>query len=226
MIKIAPSILSADFANLERDIKMIEKAGADYVHVDVMDGHFVPNITIGAPVVAAIRKVTKLPLDVHLMISQPGRYIEDFAKAGADIITVHFEAEGDMSELIEKIKGFGVRASISVKPKTPVEELYPYLDKLDMALVMTVEPGFGGQGFIQETMDKIRALRNEIDSKNYNCELEIDGGANVSNIADICGAGARVVVAGSAVFKSEDPAATVAILKARGNEGASGGKTD
>ena len=185
-IKLSPSILSADFANLARDIKIATDAGAEYVHVDVMDGHFVPNITIGAPVVKALRKATDKVLDVHLMISDPDQYLDDFIKAGSDIITVHYESNGDTIEQLKKIRA--------------AEVLFPLLPYCDMVLIMTVEPGFGGQGFIPECMDKIRAVRAEIQKNGYKCELEIDGGAKLNNTADIVAAGADVIVAGSAVF--------------------------
>lgn len=214
MIKLSPSILSADFANLARDVRVIADAGCDYVHVDVMDGHFVPNITIGAPVVKALRRVTELTLDVHLMISDPDRYLDDFIKAGADIITVHYEANGDTRAQLRHIRAAGVRASVSIKPATPVEVLFPLLPELDMALIMTVEPGFGGQGFIPETMDKIRALRAEIERTGAKCDLEIDGGAKLSNTPDIVRAGANIIVAGSAVFCAENIPETVRAFKA------------
>ena len=199
-IKLSPSIRSADFANLARDIKIATDAGAEYVHVDVMDGHFVPNITIGAPVVKALRKATDKVLDVHLMISDPDQYLDDFIKAGSDIITVHYESNGDTLEQLKKIRAAGVKAACVIKPKTPAEVLFPLLPYCDMVLIMTVEPGFGGQGFIPECMDKIKAVRTEIQKNGYKCELEIDGGAKLNNTADIVAAGADVIVAGSAVF--------------------------
>lgn len=199
-IKLSPSILSADFANLERDIKIAVDAGAEYVHVDVMDGHFVPNITIGAPVVKALRKATDAVLDVHLMIANPDQYLDEFIKAGSDIITVHCESNGDTAEQLKKIRAAGVKAACVIKPKTPVETAIELLPLCDMILIMTVEPGFGGQGFIPECMDKIRALRKAIQEGGYQCELEIDGGAKLDNCADIVAAGADVIVAGSAVF--------------------------
>lgn len=199
-IKLAPSILSADFANLARDVKIAVDAGAEYVHVDVMDGHFVPNITIGAPVVKSLRKATDATLDVHLMISDPDKYLDDFIAAGSDIITVHFESNGDTAEQLKKIRAAGVRAAVVIKPKTPVSDILPLLPLCDMVLIMTVEPGFGGQGFIPECMDKIRELRKAISEGGYNCELEIDGGAKLTNTAEIVAAGADVIVAGSAVF--------------------------
>ena len=168
-IKLSPSILSADFANLERDIKIAVDAGAEYVHVDVMDGHFVPNITIGAPVVKALRKATDAVLDVHLMISDPDKYLDDFIKAGSDIITVHYESNGDTLEQLKKIRAAGVKAACVIKPGTPADVLVPLLPYCDMVLIMTVEPGFGGQGFIPECMDKIKFVRKAIQDGGYNC---------------------------------------------------------
>lgn len=199
-IKLSPSILSADFANLARDVEIAVNAGAEYVHVDVMDGHFVPNITIGAPVVKALRAVTDAVLDVHLMITDPDQYLDDFIAAGADIITVHCEANGDTKAQLEKIRAAGRKAACVIKPKTPVETAIELLPYCDMILLMTVEPGFGGQGFIPECMDKIRALRQAIQAGGYACELEIDGGVKQTNVADCIAAGADVIVAGSAVF--------------------------
>lgn len=199
-IKLSPSILSADFANLARDVEIAVNAGAEYVHVDVMDGHFVPNLTIGAPVVKALRAVTDAVLDVHLMITDPDQYLDDFIAAGADIITVHCEANGDTKAQLQKIRAAGRKASCVIKPKTPVETAIELLPYCDMVLLMTVEPGFGGQGFISECMDKIRALRQAIQAGGYACELEIDGGVKQTNVADCIAAGADVIVAGSAVF--------------------------
>jgi len=219
MFKLAPSILSADFANLERDIVRVGRAGADYIHVDVMDGHFVPNLTIGAPVVRALRRVTELPLDVHLMISEPGRYLDDFLKAGSDIITVHYESEGDTAEQLRRIRAAGRRASVSIKPATPAEVLFPLFPLLDMILVMTVEPGFGGQSFITSTIGKIQALRRAIDEGCFACELEIDGGVGRENIGELAHLGVDVFVAGSAVFATGNLEEAVADLRRRGIEG-------
>ena len=212
-IKLSPSILSADFANLARDIKIATDAGAEYVHVDVMDGHFVPNITIGAPVVKALRKATDKVLDVHLMISDPDQYLDDFIKAGSDIITVHYESNGDTIEQLKKIRAAGVKAACVIKPKTPAEVLFPLLPYCDMVLIMTVEPGFGGQSFMADLMPKLQAVRSYIDEKNPTCELEVDGGINPET-AKVCIAhGANVLVAGSAYFKSADKAAFVRSIK-------------
>ena len=216
MVKVAPSILSADFVNLERDIRALKETGADYVHVDVMDGLFVPNITIGIPVVAAIRRITDMPLDVHLMIDRPLRYVDDFCKAGSDLLTVHVEADTQENTLaaLKRIRENGVRAAISVKPKTPAEAALPFLPYCDLILVMTVEPGFGGQSFMQDMMPKLKTIRGYIDAQNPGCELEVDGGVNTET-ARICREnGANVLVAGSAYFKAADPAAFVRAVKA------------
>jgi ribulose-phosphate 3-epimerase len=201
-IKIAPSILSADFARLGEQVAEATKAGADYIHVDVMDGHFVPPITIGASVVAAIKKWTDLPLDVHLMIESPERQIEQFAEAGADIITVHIEACPDIEKLIQSIKGLGVKAGVSLNPKTPLSAISQILPSLDLVLVMTVNPGYAGQLFIESTLDKIADLRSELDKKGLAAELEVDGGINAQTAPKVVKAGARVLVAGAAVFSS------------------------
>ena len=206
MAKLSPSILSADFANLERDIRNIEENGADWVHVDIMDGLFVPNISIGIPVVKAIRPVTTLPLDVHLMIDRPIRYVEDFVKAGADWITIHIEADQPHNTLdaLDKIHSLGCKAGIVLKPRTPAEAAIPYLEKCDMILVMTVEPGFGGQSFMADQMPKLKQLREWMDDINPDCLLEVDGGVD-ANTHTICKEnGADVLVAGSAYFKAAD----------------------
>ena len=216
MIKVSPSILSADFVNLERDIRALTPAGADYVHIDVMDGNFVPNISIGIPVVAAIRGITDLTLDVHLMIDRPVRYVERFCKAGADILTIHIEADTEENtlEALKIIRACGVKAAISVKPKTPAEAVLPYLELCDLILVMTVEPGFGGQSFMADMMPKVTKIRSYINEKNPACELEVDGGVNVETAKICTAAGANVLVAGSAFFKAEDKAAFVKAVKA------------
>ena len=213
MAKIAPSILSADFANLERDLIRLEKAGADWAHVDVMDGHFVPNLTIGAPVVKALSKVTDLPLDVHLMISDPARYVEDFVRAGASLITIHLECDSDIGQTLEKIRSFGVKAGLSIKPATSVDALCEYIDMVDMILIMSVEPGFGGQKFMPESLELLSATRALIDSSNPACLLQIDGGVSPSNAQAIIDAGADVLVAGSAVFGAPDMAAAISALR-------------
>ncbi|SFP28244.1 ribulose-phosphate 3-epimerase [Oscillibacter sp. PC13] len=213
MVKIAPSILSADFANLERDIQRIETA--DYVHVDVMDGMFVPNITIGIPVVASIRKVTKMPLDVHLMIVEPVRYVERFCDAGADLVTVHVEAdtEENIHAAIAKIHAKGKRAGVVLKPKTPAEAVLPFLKEVELVLVMTVEPGFGGQKFMADMMPKVAAIRTWIETENPACELEVDGGVAPDTCKTCIDAGANVLVAGSAVYKAADIPARIAELR-------------
>lgn len=213
MTKIAPSILSADFAKLGEDIDTIKTA--DYLHFDVMDGIFVPNISIGIPVLESVRKFTDMVLDVHLMITEPVRYVEKFAEAGADIVVVHLEADApeNIAEAVRKIKSMGKKAGVAIKPKTPAEELLPYIKNIDLALVMTVEPGFGGQKFMGDMMPKVETLRRYIDENGLDCELEVDGGINPET-AEICvNAGADVLVAGSNVFKAPDRAERIAQLK-------------
>jgi ribulose-phosphate 3-epimerase len=204
MIKLAPSILSADFARLGEQVAEVARAGADYIHVDVMDGHFVPNITIGAPVVASIRRVTSLPLDVHLMIEHPERYISDFVKAGADIITVHVEASPHLNGTIRLIKELGARAGVSLNPPTPLSAVDEFIHDVDLVLIMSVNPGFGGQSFIPETLPRIANMRKIIDSRKPGIELEVDGGINADNAPDIVEAGADVLVAGNSVFRAEE----------------------
>lgn len=220
MMKIAPSILSADFSRLGEEIVAIDQAGADYIHVDVMDGHFVPNITIGPLVVDAVRKVTQKPLDVHLMIENPDLYIPEFAKAGADIIVVHEEAVAHLHRTVQLIKSLGKKAGVSINPGTPVNTLEAILDDLDLVLVMTVNPGFGGQSFIESCLPKIEALRRMIDDRGLSVELEVDGGVKTDNIATIARAGADVFVAGSAVFNADDYAETIGVLRSNAEIGA------
>ncbi len=209
-ILIAPSILSADFANLQADIIRVEKAGADWIHIDVMDGHFVPNLTIGAPVVKNLRKITKLPFDVHLMIEHPWLYIDDFAKAGSDIITVHQEAcVGNLSEIITQIKSYGIKAGVSIKPNTFVDAIKDVLKDVDLVLVMSVEPGFGGQSFMPNSLAKIKELRTLCPD----LDIEVDGGINVDTAKLATQAGANVLVAGSSVYGAKDVAAAIDILR-------------
>ena len=216
MAKIAPSILSADFVNLERDIRALSDTGADLVHVDIMDGIFVPNISIGIPVVAAIRKITDLPLDVHLMIDRPIRYVEQFVKAGADYLTIHIEADQPQNTLaaLDKIHDLGCKVGIVLKPKTPAEAAIPYLEKCDMILVMTVEPGFGGQKFMADMMPKVRQLREWMDDINPDCPIEVDGGVDADTCAICKESGAEILVAGSAYFKAADRASFVKTIQA------------
>ena len=215
MAIIAPSILSADFVNLERDIHNIEENGADWVHVDVMDGLFVPNISIGIPVVQALRRVTDLPLDVHLMIERPIRYVEQFIRAGADWLTIHIEADQPQNtlEALDKIRAMGCKAAISLKPRTPAEAALPYLAKCDMVLVMTVEPGFGGQSFMADMMEKVRFLRTTLDRVNPECRIEVDGGVDAVTQAVCKESGVDVMVTGSAYFKAADRAAFVKTIQ-------------
>jgi ribulose-phosphate 3-epimerase len=215
MIKIAPSILSADFSRLGEEIKAAEDAGADYIHIDVMDGHFVPNITIGPLVVTAAKKSTSLPLDVHLMISDPDKYVDEFASVGADIITVHAEASLHLHRSIQKIKECGVKAAVSLNPSTSIHELEFILQDLDMVLLMSVNPGFGGQKFIPEVLTKLKMLKALMLEKGSKAEIEVDGGVTVDNVAEVHKAGADIVVMGSAFYNSKDYTETVRVAKER-----------
>ncbi len=215
MKKIAPSILSADFTRLGEEISAVEKAGADYIHVDVMDGRFVPNITMGPMIVEAARRVTRLPLDVHLMIVEPDLFIDDFVQAGADIITIHAEASVHLHRSLEKIRKAGVRAGVSLNPATSSHVIDYVLENLDLVLVMTVNPGFGGQKFIEAVLPKIEKIRGTLDSRGLDTEIEVDGGIGPGTIGKVSSAGADVFVAGSAVFGSGDYEATIRLMRSR-----------
>jgi ribulose-phosphate 3-epimerase len=206
-IEIAPSVLSADFVHLAREVEKVESAGANLVHLDIMDGHFVPNITIGPPVVASIRKITKLPLDVHLMIEKPDRYIDDFVKAGANWISVHVEADVHLDRTLRYLRENKILAGVALNPGTSLSTLDEVLSLADFILIMTVNPGFGGQKFIPSSLDKIRKLRKIIASNAYNARIEVDGGIGANNLGDVIDAGAEIIVAGSAVFASPKGAA-------------------
>jgi len=211
--KIAPSILSADFSRLSEEVRDVERAGANLIHVDVMDGHFVPNITIGPIVVTGLKKLTSLPLDVHLMIEEPERYIEAFAQAGSSWITIHAEVCPHLSQMIKKIRKLQVRPGVVLNPSTPLKTLYPILDEIDLVLLMSVNPGFGGQSFIPPTLKKIERLRKMIDQNRYSLEIEVDGGIKVENIGDVSRAGGDIFVLGTGIFKTEDYGETIRKLR-------------
>ena len=213
MIKVAPSILSADFSKLGEEIIKIDQAGADMIHIDVMDGHFVPNLTLGAPIVKALRTVTKLPFDVHLMINNPENLIDDFIAAGADIITIHIEAANHLHSLVQKVKSSGVKVAVSLNPATPLNTLEEILPELDMVLLMSVNPGFGGQSFIPATLNKIARLKEMIDAKKLKIDIQVDGGINLETAPKVIKHGANILVAGSAVYGSNDIKGTIAQLK-------------
>ena len=218
MLIISPSVLAADFSRLAEDVAKVEKAGAEYLHLDVMDGIFVPNISFGAPVISSLRKHSKMVFDVHLMITDPIRYVDDFVKAGADIITIHYESCDDPLSVVRYIRSKGVKAAVSIKPATPTELLFPMMSELDMLLVMTVEPGFGGQKLIPETVQKVKVLRDYAVANGIELDIEVDGGIGADNLGMLTEAGANVIVAGSAIFKAEDPSAVINAMRANAAE--------
>lgn len=222
---IAPSILSADFARLADEVAAVERAGADLLHVDVMDGHFVPNLTVGPPIVEALKKVTKLPLDVHLMITNADAFIQEFAEAGADYLTVHVEACPHLHRTVQSIKERGVKAGVTLNPATPIASLQEILPDVDLVLIMSVNPGFGGQKFIPSALNKVAAARAMLDRIHSRALLEVDGGIKAENAAQVVAAGATVLVAGSAIFSQRDYAGTIAALRAAGGAAASAART-
>ena len=213
--KIAPSILSADFARLGDEVRRVEEAGADLIHFDVMDGHFVPNLSIGVPVLKSLRKITRLPLDAHLMISEPARYLKAFVEAGANSISVHAEVCDDLPMIAARIHELGARASVAINPETPVERVLAAAEHLDMILVMSVHPGFGGQGFIAASLEKLRAVRREIERRGLKVDVEVDGGVKIDNIAAVAEAGANVFVSGSGIFGHENYQQIIAEMRTR-----------
>ncbi len=213
MKQIAPSILSADFSRLGEEVSTVEKAGADVIHVDVMDGHFVPNLTIGPLVVKGLKKLTSLPLDVHLMIERPERYVETFAEAGSDWITVHAEVCPRLKSMVKRIRQLGVRPGIVLKPATSIQTLYPVLDDLDLILIMSVNPGFGGQAFIPSTLKKINHFRKIVDKEKYPINIEVDGGIKVENIGEVAKAGGDIFVVGTGIFKTQNYEETIRKLR-------------
>ena len=213
MKKIAPSILSADFSRLDWEVRAVERAGADLIHVDVMDGHFVPNITIGPLVVSGLRKLTSLPLDVHLMIEEPGRYIEAFAQAGSTWITIHAEVCRNLKRMVRKIRQLNVRPGVVLNPATPLRRLYPVLEEIDLVLLMSVNPGFGGQAFIPDVLKKVEQLRKTIDRNRYPIEIEVDGGIKLENIGEVSRAGGDIFVLGTGIFKTENYKETIRKLR-------------